>query len=95
MTGNRPQISFVGNLYDSQMMNIMGIMDDYHKGFLDAVMKAQSKIYGYYLVDNVLTDGLMEKINKVVYDKTVEYRNKNGNRQHVHLRGISSRHTCL
>lgn len=68
------QISFVGNLYDSQMMNIMGIMDDYHKGFLDAVMKAQSKIYGYYLVDDVLTDKLMEDINTVVYKKTMEYR---------------------
>lgn len=68
------QVSFVGNLYDSQMMNIMGIMDDYHKGFLDAVMKAQSKIYGYYLVDDILTDKLMEDINRVVYEKTMEYR---------------------
>lgn len=68
------QVSFVGNLYDSQMMNIMGIMDDYHKGFLEAVMKAQSKIYGYYLVDDVLTDALMDEINRVVYDKTMEYR---------------------
>ena len=74
------QVSFVGNLYDSQMMNIMGIMDDYHKGFLDAVMKAQSKIYGYYLVDDVLTDALMDDINRVVYDKTMEYRgSKSGN----------------
>ncbi len=68
------QVSFVGNLYDSQMMNILGIMDDYHKGFLEAVMKAQSRIYGYYLVDDVLTDALMDDINSVVYDKTMEYR---------------------
>ncbi|MBQ7482181.1 MAG: glycosyltransferase [Lachnospiraceae bacterium] len=71
------QVSFVGNLYDSQMMNIMGIMDDYHKGYLDAVMKAQSKIYGYYLIDDVLTDALMDEINRVVYDKTMEYRAQN------------------
>lgn len=71
------QVSFVGNLYDSQMMNIMGIMDDYHKGFLEAVMKAQSKIYGYYLIDDVLTDALMDEINRVVYDKTMEYRAQN------------------
>ena len=44
------------------------------QGFLDAVMKAQSKIYGYYLVDDVLTDKLMEDINTVVYKKTMEYR---------------------
>lgn len=71
------QVSFVGNLYDSQMMNIMGIMDDYHKGYLDAVMKAQSKIYGYYMVDDVLTDALMDEINRIVYDKTMEYRAEN------------------
>ena len=71
------QVSFVGNLYDSQMMNIMGIMDDHHKGFLDAVMKAQSKIYGYYLIDDVLTDALMDEINRVVHDKTMEYRAEN------------------
>ena len=69
------QVSFVGNLYDSQMMNIRSILDDFHKGYLDAVMKAQSKIYGYYLVDDILTDDLMEKINRIVYDKTMEYRN--------------------
>jgi spore maturation protein CgeB len=37
-------------------------------------MKAQSKIYGYYLVDDVLTDKLMEEINEVVYKKTMEFR---------------------
>ncbi len=91
------QVSFVGNLYDSQMMNIMGIMDDYHKGFLDAVMKAQSKIYGYYLVDDVLTDTLMDDINRVVYDKTMEYRagkdadkeSKNANVLHISREALS------
>lgn len=74
------QVSFVGNLYDSEMMNIRSILDEFHQGYLDAVMKAQSKIYGYYLIDDVLTDEVMEKINKTIYDKTVEYRslNKNG-----------------
>ena len=71
------QISFVGNLYDSQMLNIRAVMDDFYKGYLDAVMKAQSKIYGYYLIDDVLTDDVMDKINKVVYEKTVEYRREN------------------
>lgn len=64
------QISFVGNLYDSQMLNIMGLLDDFHRGFLEAVMKAQSKIYGYYLVDDVLTDEFVSEVDRLVSDKT-------------------------
>ena len=71
------QISFVGNLYDSQMMNIRSVMDEFWQGYFDAVMKAQSKIYGYYLIDDLLTDDLMETINKIVYDKAMEYRRQN------------------
>lgn len=63
------QISFVGNLYDSQMMNIRAIMNEFYQGYLDAIMKAQSRIYGYYLIDDVLTDEVMEEINKVVFEK--------------------------
>lgn len=72
------QISFVGNLYDSQMMNIRAVMNEFYQGYLDAIMKAQSRIYGYYLIDDVLTDEVMAEINKVVYDKTLEYRSMNG-----------------
>lgn len=75
------QISFVGNLYDSQMLNIRSILDEFHQGYLDAVMKAQSKIYGYYLIDDVLTDELMSDINRTVYDKTVEYRKQSNNKR--------------
>ncbi len=68
------QISFVGNLYGSEMMNIRSILDEFHQGYLDAVMKAQSKIYGYYLIDEVLTDKLISDINGIIRDRTVEYR---------------------
>ncbi|MCR4806603.1 MAG: DUF3880 domain-containing protein [Lachnospiraceae bacterium] len=64
------QISFVGNLYDSQMMNIRSLLGDFEQGYLDAVMKAQGKIYGYYLVDDVLSDDLVRDIDRQVSDKT-------------------------
>ncbi|MBR5407178.1 MAG: glycosyltransferase [Lachnospiraceae bacterium] len=68
------QVSFVGNLYGSEMLNIRSILDEFHQGYLDALMKAQSKIYGYYVIDELLTDGLLNDINRTVYDKTMEYR---------------------
>ena len=82
----KSQVSFVGNLYDSQMLSIRSVMNEFYQGFLDAVMKAQAKIYGYYLVDDVLTDDVMADINRVVYDKTVEYRSKNRSEKQNNVR---------
>nr|MCR5407245.1 glycosyltransferase [Lachnospiraceae bacterium] len=58
---------------------IRAIMNGFYQGFLDAVMKVQSKMYGYYLIDDVLTDEVMEEINRVVRDKTLEYRKAQSN----------------
>ena len=58
-------ISFVGQLYQSQMPLIMSAIDEYHRGFLEAVMKAQSKIYGYFLIDDVLKPEFMDKLNEI------------------------------
>ncbi len=58
------QISFVGKLYESEYKNYYDLMDDYCKGYLDSIMKAQSLIYGTYFVDEVLSDDLMKHINE-------------------------------
>ena len=57
-------VSFVGSLYNSSFRYICSRVSDYHKGFLEAIKAAQQKIYGYYFVDDVLTEEVMEGINK-------------------------------
>ena len=58
------EVSFVGNLYASRIGDILAPMEEYTKGYLDALMEAQSQIYGYYMFDEMLTDELLEDINQ-------------------------------
>ena len=56
-------IAFVGQLYKSELDYIKSELDEYNRGFIDAIVKAQSKIYGYYLIDDVLNETNMRRIN--------------------------------
>ncbi len=56
-------ISFVGSLYtEKSMFSLKNCNDEYLKGYVDALIEAQLKIYGCYLVDEVMTEELAEKI---------------------------------
>ena len=59
------EVSFVGKLYESATDWILSHIDDYHKGFLQAVINAQSNLYGAYLIDQVITDEYMNDLNHV------------------------------
>jgi len=58
------EVCFVGNLYPSKIQEILAPMTPYMQGYLRALMDAQFKIYGYYLLDDLLTDDLLEQINQ-------------------------------
>lgn len=58
------EVSFVGNLYESQIQSILAPMNEYTQGYLEALMEAQSQVYGYYMLDELLTDNLLEDINQ-------------------------------
>lgn len=56
-------ISFVGQLYESSLPGLLAPLEDFEKGYLTAILEAQMHIYGYYFIDDLLTDALMDKIN--------------------------------
>lgn len=56
-------ISLIGSLYASTFPGLRDMMDEYHKGYFKGVISAQQKVYGYYLVDEVIADK-MEGVNK-------------------------------
>lgn len=56
-------VSFVGKMYDSMFGQYRELMDDHCKGFIDALVAAQSKVFGYWFVDELLTDTFMKRIN--------------------------------
>lgn len=55
-------ISFVGSLYTEKSPLKLDNAPDYIKGYVDGLVEAQLKIYGYYFIDNLLTDELAETI---------------------------------
>jgi len=61
------EISFVGKLYQSPLGDYMSVMEDYAKGYIDSICEAQLKLYGCYLVDELLTDPFLERINAHIH----------------------------
>ncbi len=54
-------ISFVGSLYTEKCpYDRLDNPPGYLSGYLNAIMDAQRKIYGYYFIENVLTDEIVE-----------------------------------
>ncbi|MCR4798310.1 MAG: glycosyltransferase [Lachnospiraceae bacterium] len=62
--GEAYEVSLLGSLYESTLPPLMQAMSDYHRGYIQAVLEAQKKVYGYYLVDDVLTEELLTALNE-------------------------------
>lgn len=56
-------VSFVGKLYYSTFNELLSPLNAYYQGYLEAIADAQSKIYGYYFIDELLTDEFMSTLN--------------------------------
>lgn len=59
----RYQISMLGNLYQTEYAHYMSPLDGYLKGYLDGIIASQMKIYGGYLIPELVTDELLDNIN--------------------------------
>ena len=73
------EISFVGKLYESMLPALMSHMDEYQKGYLDAVVKVQLQIYGGYIVDDVVTEEFTESVRaryRSLSDKAIQVTKK-------------------
>lgn len=61
------EVSFIGSLYTEKCpYNRMKNSDSYLKGFLDGLIEAQLRVYGYNFLEECLTDGLVEAFKKEV-----------------------------
>ncbi len=57
-------VSFVGSLYKDLLGSYISLLGDYDKGYITAICKAQSNIYGAYIVNDNITDELIDRINE-------------------------------
>lgn len=58
------QVSLVGNLYQTEYNYMTSPLVEYDKGYLEGVIKAQSKVYGGYLIPELITDDFLKRINE-------------------------------
>ncbi len=70
----RAEVSFVGNLYDSELPAILSPLAERTRGYLAALMDAQSRIYGSYLLDGLLAEELLEDINRQYVERQPDTR---------------------
>lgn len=59
-------VSFVGALYneDHNFLDRMTDLDDYTKGYIDAIMDSQRKISGYFFIEELLTPDILAALKK-------------------------------
>ena len=56
-------VSFLGTLYESTFPVLKSQMTEYDQGFMDALVRVQSDLYGAWLVDDLLTADRIDAIN--------------------------------
>lgn len=56
-------VSFVGHLYDSPLETLLYSADDYIKGYIEGILQAQLRLYGCYILDELITDDLLNAVN--------------------------------
>lgn len=56
-------ISFVGQFYQSPLKDLLLLQDDYTKGYINALVDAQLKVYGYNFIEELIPDSLLKKMN--------------------------------
>jgi len=60
-------ISFIGSMYNEKhnLYERLNGINDYTKGYLDAIMKAQRSIYGYFFLEDMLKGDVLDEMMRV------------------------------
>lgn len=68
-------VSFVGALYneDHNFLDRMTDLDEYTKGYIDAIMQSQLKVNGYFFIEELLTPDIIAAMKK-----SLEYNTQPG-----------------
>lgn len=64
-------VSLVGQLYQSTYDYICRPLDEYYRGYLEGIVRAQQKVYGGYIIGDMLDEELIKKLN-VYYSRASE-----------------------
>ena len=56
-------VSLVGKLYQTEYQHFTAPLSDYLKGYLEAIVSSQMKVYGGYLIPELVTEELLRNMN--------------------------------
>mgnify|MGYP000356094541 FL=1 len=70
----RTDVSLVGKLYQTEYADYIGCLSEYAKGYLEGIINSQSKIYGGYLIPELITQELLDRINKDYKEKKIDFK---------------------
>lgn len=57
-------VSLIGHLYNSPLDTLLYSTDEYTRGYIEAILQTQLRVYGYYYVDDMISDELLQSINE-------------------------------
>lgn len=62
----KADIAFVGSMYNEKhnLYDRLNGVSDYTRGYLEAVMKAQREVYGYFFLEDLLNDNILNDMKK-------------------------------
>ncbi len=63
-------ITLVGNMYKTMYQALTVALGDGERGFLDGVIASQMAVSGAYLIDQVVDDAVVERVNRSLTGKT-------------------------
>ena len=76
----RNSISFVGRLYQTDYLKYLAFLSEYNRGYLNGLIAAQGKMYGAYILDEMLTKDFVGKLN-MEFDKSSNRQIQIGKRE--------------
>lgn len=59
----KAQISMVGQLYQTGVPTYMMPLQEYEKGYLSGIIEAQIRLYGSYILEEVVTEDIIDRMN--------------------------------
>ena len=60
------EISFVGSLYEKNMYRQVQYLPEYLRGYIEGIIVAQQKVYGYNFVQEVIEEKISVELGKYV-----------------------------
>lgn len=59
----KADISLVGKLYQTEYKFFSAPLEEYDKGYLEGIINSQLKLYGGYIIPDMVTDELLDRMN--------------------------------